>query len=498
MQKEQLTQAETPESEVLTSTEIPKTKSKKKLIIVAGVILLLIVAFVIVMILTSGDKSTGKSKDSKQSSHFDGNHTSDANGLVSAQSLECVPRGHDYYRTENTLLVDPKDVNIAYVGVEYKGVYKTIDGGVSWTQSDKGIRGYPKEAAPTEKCIQEMGRMIIDPKDNKHLLVTRVESPGDLTTLFSENAGVWESFDAGASWSQMIKPGMNASGSRAISFDPRNSKIVYHGTNQMHPSFTDGNGNAVNTKYFNKDGILYKTSNGGRVWAELKTGAFPGFRSVSVDVDPNNSNKIWLFTFTASEDQREVPEEQQKAVLTSTDGGQTWTSHAAKLPSGYRTLTDGMISPVDSNNAFVITMSTSSQPKSFTTIDGGSTWKASNTYVMAANYDTNDPTGHRLLGYAPYASPSGIYQSTDGGAVWSFYASLPKEVDGQGNFGVRIASFAWSKADKNIVYMSGSGGYVWKSTTNGKTWTTAMNLDKIGGPNKNKEGNIKSREQDPN
>lgn len=43
----------------------------------------------------------------------------------------------------------------------------------------------------------------------------------------------------------------------------------------MHPSFTDGNGDPVSKEYFNKDGILYKTSNGGKDWAELPTGADP-------------------------------------------------------------------------------------------------------------------------------------------------------------------------------------------------------------------------------
>ena len=143
-------------------------------------------------------------------------------------------------------------------------------------------------------------------------------------------------------------------------------------------------------------------------------------------------------------------------------------------------------------------MTTGSTPKSFATRDGANTWMASNVYIFAANYDTNDPAGLTLLGYAPYESRPGIYKSTDGGNTWAFLSALPKEVDGQNNFGVRISSFAWSKADANTVYMSGSGGYVWKSKDAGKTWETVLILDKIGGPNKNKDGNTKSREQDPN
>lgn len=490
----QNSEAEPTPDKIESRKQVPK---KKFIIIATAVVVVLFGAFVVFMLVRGGDQEAGANGDAN-TSHFSGNHKADANGLVDARALECVPRGHDYYRTENTLLVDPTNANTVYVGVEYKGVFKSTDGGTTWAQSDKGIRGYPKEAVPTEKCIQEMGRMIVDPKDNKHLLLTRVESPGTLETLFSENAGVWESFNAGASWSQMIKPGMNASGSRAIAFDPKNSSIVYHGTNQMHPSFTNGNGDAVNKQYFNKDGILYKTSNGGSNWAELPTGAFPGFRTINVAVDPTNSSKLWLFTFTAPEEGGPVPEDKQKAVLISEDGGKTWNSLASKLPSGYRTLTDGMLSPVDGNNAFIITMTIGSQPKSFATTDGGQTWVQSNEYIFSANFDTNDPSGKRMLGYAPYSNRPGIYESIDGGVKWTYYSALPKEVDGKNNFGVRIASFAWSKADKNVVYMTGSGGYVWKSGNKGKDWNTVMTLEKIGGPNKNKDGNIKSREQDPN
>lgn len=224
----------------------------------------------------------------------------------------------------------------------------------------------------------------------------------------------------------------------------------------------------------------------------------PGFRSISVAVDPMDSSKLWLFTFAASEENQPVPEDKQKAVLVSNDSGKTWNSLADRLPSGYRALTDGMLSPVDGNNAFVTTMTTSSQPKSFATIDGGQTWIQSNEYIFSANFDTNDPTGHRMLGYVPYSSKPGLYESVDGGVIGLASRHL-KEVDSQNNFGVRVAaSFAWSKGDKNVVYMTGSGAYVWRSDDKGKSWKTVMNLDKIGGPNKNKDGNIKSREQDPN
>ncbi len=64
-----------------------------------------------------------------------------------------------------------------------------------------------------EKCITEMGRIVSDPANADRMLMSRVDSPGTITMNISENAGVWETTNGGVSWSQLIKPGMNASGS---------------------------------------------------------------------------------------------------------------------------------------------------------------------------------------------------------------------------------------------------------------------------------------------
>ncbi len=472
--------------------QVKNPAGKKRALIIAG-------AIVLVLALGAGayafmSKDSSKQKDAAKSNEATKASKVSADGLVDGYPLECVPRGHDNYRTNNTLAVDPANANIIYVGVEYKGVYKSTDGGETWKQSDKGIRGYPMQADKTKKCVQELGRTVIDSKDPKHLLISRVESPGDLSTTFSENAGVWESKDAGSTWTQMVKDGMNASGSRAIAFDPKDSQIIYHGTNNMKPSFTDDDGKKMD-KYFNKDGILYQTKNGGQAWSELPTGALPGLRALNVGVDSSDSNKLWLFSFTASEQGGTESEDKQKAVLISADGGKTWTSLADKLPSGYRTLLDGALSPKNGQIALAISQTREGNPKSFATANGGASWSSTSMYVEVADFDPNDASGKRILGYAPYGSVPMIAESRDGGKTWSQLAKVPAEVDGQEN-GVRVSGFAFSQSDKNVIYMSGSSGYVWKSTDGGKTWKVVMNLDKIGGPNKNAQGSTKSSEQD--
>lgn len=468
----------------------PKKSKKKLLTIILAVVAVAALAGAAYLMFGKSEEKKPASEVAKTSTT---SNSADENGLVSSISLQCVPRGHDYYRTNSTLAVDPANSNTVYVGVEYKGVYKSTDGGTTWQQSDKGIRGYAKESDKTQKCIQELGRTIIDPTDSKHIIISRVESPGDLSTRFSENAGLWETKNGGQSWSQMVKSGMNASGSMAIAFDPADSKTVYYGSNNMTPSFTDENGQKMQ-RYFNKNGILYKTANSGSTWAELPTGASPNFRAVNVAVDNKDSKKIWFFTFTANESGGTPDESKQKPVLISADGGKTWATKATNLPAGSKTLVTGMLSPKNGNYAYLIPAS-QGLPQSFYTNDGGTTWLAANIYTFSAAYDTSDPNGLKMLGYAPYAAQPGIVQSTDGGKTWVKIANLPADVDGKDKFGVQVSGFAWS-SDGKTVYMSASGSMVWKSTDGGKTWVKVMDLSKIGGPNKNAQGSERSSEQD--
>lgn len=434
-----------------------------------------------------------KQKDDQPGSKY----TASSSGLVSDMKLECVPRGHDNYRTNQTLILDPQDADTMYIGVELKGVYKTTDGGKNWQQSDNGIRGYAREGDPSQKCVQELGTGLIDPSNSKHLLMSRVESPGDDKTLFSENAGLWESNDGGSSWHQLLKSGMNFSGSRAVAFAPDNSKTIYIGANNGHPSYTDSNGNSPQT-YFNTKGILYKTSNGGKNWQELPTGADKGFRASGIGISAKDPKLIWLFTLSQDQDSGGMAADSaQKAAMKSTDGGQTWVSYADKLPAGYRTLSFGAMNPADSNNVVIATQTTSGPQKSFVTTNGGDTWQATNQPVYVFSYDTNDASGKRLVGYDPFSPGGGIYESLDKGVSWSRLSDVPNGVDNSDNFGVRIENFAFSPAAKGTIYATGSNANIWKSTDDGKTWQSIMTIDSIGGLNKNKDGNTHSREQDP-
>jgi photosystem II stability/assembly factor-like uncharacterized protein len=100
-----------------------------------------------------------------------------------------------------TLAVDPQDSRIAYVGTKVKGVYRTTDGGTTWTP--RGL--YP----------MTVRTMALHP-DDRNIIYAGTQS-----------SGIFKTTDGGASWPVNGLVGRDV---LAIAINPRNPEFVYAGT----------------------------------------------------------------------------------------------------------------------------------------------------------------------------------------------------------------------------------------------------------------------------
>ena len=378
-------------------------------------------------------------------------------------TLPCEATGHQNWRTQQTLAVAPDGT--LYVAAEFLGAFKSTDGGATWMAIPKGLQGYARKDDPSKPCHQEFGRIVIDPTDAKHLLLSRVDSPGTLLMPFSENAGLWESLDGGASWRQTLDDWMDASGSRAVAFAPSDPKVVYHGVNGMPASW----GGAPPDVYV-KEGVLYRSDDSGDTWRELPTGLSKGLRASDVLVDPSDEDHVLLALFAQDPATGGLAAE-QRGLIESRDGGKTWSSHAERMPADARALIHAFASP--SNFSHLVLVPQVSQAQFvLASLDGGATWQRSGTPAPeVVAFDPRDAEGLTLVGANRW---EGMLRSVDGGVTWTKTHALPSDFVPSGDN--HVTSLVFDPRDAGTLYVSGDEAKVWRSTDGGATWTTLLDV----------------------
>jgi uncharacterized protein (TIGR03437 family) len=174
-----------------------------------------------------------------------------------------------------SVTVDPTNSKVLYAATFPLGVFKTIDGGVSWTALNNGIPPTSSETvnqfgygANTDSLY--VNQIWVDPKSPNVLFA----SNGDLSLL--------RSTDAGASWTVSPSP---ATFVRSLVFDP----------------FTEGTLYAAGLKSF------VKSTDEGQTWTGLPVLNEPA----AIALDPFHKGTLYAGTFNA--------------LFESTDGGQSWT-----------------------------------------------------------------------------------------------------------------------------------------------------------------------------
>ena len=260
----------------------------------------------------------------------------------------------------HSLVIDPQDPRILYAGVSTGGVYKTGDGGGSWYPVNTGIEHFGWEHAAA---------VAIDPQDTPHLLYT------------AEENGIYETINGGETWSR-INYSYPARCFLTIKFHPLESQTLF----------------AV-ARYYLEHGIgecqggVFRSLNGGITWEGM---GLEGIEVISgslqlLAIDHQSGEQLYVAT--------------TKGLYGSNDAGESWQLMTEQICHSLEIASD------DGNIAYCVT-----EGGLLITTNGGGNWtQHREEYFSGNNVIKVSPHDANVLIFGR----QGVYISNDAGTSWT-------------------------------------------------------------------------------
>src|SRR6478672_1108790 len=317
------------------------------------------------------------------------------------------------------IAVDPTDSNtvIAVFGGDFGGgqVWTTTDGGDSWTNRSAGLPNNPMQAVVY---------------DGIRLLV------GGGQRFGSQNVGLYQSTDVGATWTPLHNNTWPVLVVDAIAVDPNDTQTILVAT--------DGSG-------------VNRTTDGGNTW-QIGTGGTAALAGRSLRFRPDSSSELFLGASSL-------------AVFRSTDSG----DHFVQSSNG---ISEINLFSVDANplvsNELALAFQGQNNGGVLRSLDGGVTW----------DLESAPPTRYSAVRFAPdgrlYAistGPStvaqeGLYRRENNG-TWT-----PLGPNQGPLFESDLSAARFSRNNANLIFLGGADfggagfeGTIWRSTDAGLSWT---------------------------
>jgi photosystem II stability/assembly factor-like uncharacterized protein len=354
------------------------------------------------------------------------------------------------------LVVHPRNPRILWAGTFTAGVFRSVDGGVSWTASRQLI-GVP------------ILTLAVAPGDPRILYATAPAFLGGLV-------GVIRSSDGGQTWAAVVSCPANGvacqrlASTHELDVDPRDAQIVYASSDRGLFKSVDGGrrwrptgrGRPTSTLAIDpanprilwaggSDGVS-RSEDGGATWVSRKRGI--GAASIEeIAIDPRNPSRLWAAGPGIS------------GVYRTADAGARWRLGDTGLQeNGVLSLA---LSAAPGQNLPVVWAGTFRGV--FRSQDGGLRWTGAPAlaslpvFALAAHPRRSDTVWAGSSVSFRLETRSGIYKSVDGGATWSFSS--------RGLFGPPILALAFDPATPGVVWAAAGLAGVLRSSDGGSTWT---------------------------
>ena len=290
--------------------------------------------------------------------------------------------------------LDPNNANVVWVGTGENnsqrsvsfgdGVYKSLDGGQTWTNVGLKDSGH-------------IGNIVVDPRDSN---VVWVSAMGPLWNSGGDR-GLYKSIDGGTTWERVLHIS-DDTGVAEVWLDPRDSQTVYATSWQRRRHvWTLLNGGP--------ESAFHKSTDGGKTWRQIDAGLPSVDRGrMGLCISPIDPDVIYGVVDAVRD---------EGGVFRSTDRGESWTKRSDHAPGGdyWNELT---CDPHDLDTVYSVGVWL------WVTKDGGANFeKVGEQFKHVDNHavwiDPQDPD------YLLVGCDGGIYESFDRGTTWLFKENLP-------------------------------------------------------------------------
>jgi photosystem II stability/assembly factor-like uncharacterized protein len=326
----------------------------------------------------------------------------------------------------------------AYFGAVGGGLWKTTDGGQSWTPVTDG---QVKSASVGAVAVSESNPDVVYIGMGESCIRGNIMA-GD---------GVYKSTDAGKTWTHIGFDGGGKQNISKIRVHPTNPDIVWVAVFGQHGAPNDERG-------------VFKTTDGGKTWKKVlyrddKTGA------IDISVDRTNPNVLYASLWEAYRIEYQMSSGGPgSGLFKSTDGGETWTEITRNqgLPSGVVGRIGVSVSGADPNRVYALVENENGGL--FRSDDAGATWTLANgerkirQRAFYYTHITADPKNKDVI----YALNTSMFRSTDGGKTLTSVA--------RGTHGDHHDVWVDPDDPQHLVNGNDGGGAI--STDNGKHWSS--------------------------
>jgi photosystem II stability/assembly factor-like uncharacterized protein len=377
-------------------------------------------------------------------------NTSSANWQFKGPST--TPGGYNGLGRVNCIAFHPTIANTFWVGTPAGGIWKTIDGGLSWTTNTDNLPVLGVSDIAIDKLNPNIMYIATGDGDLGNLSgLTGGDINGDTKSI-----GVLKSTNGGLTWATTdLNWSVTAPKSiRRLIINPNNTQILVAATS---------------------DGI-YQTLNGGLNWTRTQSGYF-----MDIEFKPGDPNIVYSSTFNTAGNSQ---------IYRSINGGQSW-SLITSFSNVIRI--DLAVTPASPNLVDAVCVNTSSGLAGlWYSNNSGATFSQyffdNNCTDNLLNGDKNASgcggQGHYDLAYAINPNNANIiwlggintYRSTDGGSNWQLktFWNSGSENPGVATVHADKHFIAFHPLLNNTVFECNDGG-LYKTTDGGNTWTDLSN-----------------------